>query len=141
MWRKGKKSRAEIGCKQKNVLTSNEINELGLKLIKQHIDKPLSFHLDNLKKNNIPFKKNKIKYYLQKYREETFPVDLYYLEHIDFIKITFDIIREDFKDMPFCFFNSKFLNPEYNNRQEKIIIFISEIQLKKMEKANQIFMD
>ena len=32
------------------ILTSNEINELGMKLIKNHIDKPLSFHLDNLKK-------------------------------------------------------------------------------------------
>ena len=43
----------------------------------------------NLKNDNIPFSKNKIKYYLQKYREESFPEEKNYLEHIDFIKITF----------------------------------------------------
>ena len=43
--------------------------------------------------------------------------------------------------MPFCFFNSKFLNPNYNYRKENVIIFTSEIQLKKLEKANQIFID
>ena len=40
----------KIEISNKNILTSNEINDLGLKLIKQHIDKPLSFNLDNLKK-------------------------------------------------------------------------------------------
>ena len=123
------------------ILTSNEINDLGCKLIKQHIDKPLSFHLDNLKKNNIPFSKNKIKYYLQKYREESFPEDKYYLDNIELIKITYDNNKDEFKDLPFCYVNSKFLNPEKKNRREMIIIFSSEIQLKKLEKAKQIFMD
>ena len=48
MHRQGRRKKIEV--KDNNILTSNEINELGLKLIKQHIDKPLSFHLDNLKK-------------------------------------------------------------------------------------------
>ena len=94
------------------ILTSNEINDLGCKLIKQHIDKPLSFHLDNLKKNNIPFSKNKIKYYLQKYKEESFPEDKYYLDNIELIKITYDNNKDEFKELPFCYVNSKFLNPE-----------------------------
>ena len=115
-------------------MNSNEINELGLKLIKQHIDKPLSFHLNNLKKNNIQFKRNKIKYYLQKYREESFPEDLYYLAHIEYIIITYDQNKEEFKDMPFYFFNSKFLIPDYNYRKENIIIFTSEI-IKKIRKG------
>ena len=117
------------------------MNELGLKLIKSHIDKPLFFHIDNLKNNYVPFNKNKIKYYLQKYREESFPDDKNYLDHIEFIKITFDQNKEEFKDLPFCFLNSKYLNPEKNNRLECIIVFTSEIQLKKLEKADQIFMD
>ena len=48
MHRQGRRKKIEV--KDNNILTSNEINELGLKLIKQHIDKPLYFHLDNLKK-------------------------------------------------------------------------------------------
>jgi len=35
----------------------------------------------------------------------------------------------------------KYLNPEKNNRLESLILFTSEIQLKKLEKAEQIFMD
>ena len=60
MWRKGKKIEHKLDVNNKNVLTSNEINELGLKLIKQHIDKPLSFHLDNLKKIIFLLKKIKL---------------------------------------------------------------------------------
>ena len=43
--------------------------------------------------------------------------------------------------MPFCYLNTKFLNPDYKNRKENIIIFTSEIQLKKLEKANHKFID
>ena len=43
--------------------------------------------------------------------------------------------------MSFCFFDSEFLNPDYNYRKENVIIFTYEIQLKKLEKANQIFID
>ena len=82
------------------ILSSNEINVLGCKMIKQHLDKPLSFHLDNLKRNNIPFTKNKIKYYLQKYREEFFPKDKYYLDNIEYIKITMIITKMISKIFP-----------------------------------------
>ena len=136
-----KKREEKKEVKANLILSSNEINELGIKLIKQHIDKPLSFHLDNLKNNNIPFAKNKIKNLLEKYREESFPEDHNYLDHIDYIKITFDQNKDDFKDLPFCYLNLKYLNPEKNNRLESLILFTSEIQLKKLEKAEQIFMD
>ena len=49
MWRKGKKIEHKLDINNKNVLTSNEINELGLKLIKRYIEKPLSFYSDNFK--------------------------------------------------------------------------------------------
>ena len=68
-----KKREEKKEIKANLILSSNEINELGIKLIKQHLDKPLFFHLDNLKNNNIPFAKNKIKNLLEKYRDESFP--------------------------------------------------------------------
>lgn len=52
-----------------SILTNNEINELGIKLIKQHLDKPQSFQLDNLNKNKITNKRFKIKYLLTKIKE------------------------------------------------------------------------
>ena len=72
------------------ILINNEINEMGYNLIKQHLEKPLSFHLDNLKKNKIPFKRYKIKNLLRKFREGTFPEDANYLDNLEFIKITYD---------------------------------------------------
>ena len=43
--------------------------------------------------------------------------------------------------MPFCYLNETFLNPLKNNRQEKIVIFTSEVQIKKLEKAARVFID
>ena len=52
--------------KNDSILTNEELNELGYNLIKQHLDKPLSFSMGNLKKNEIPFKKFKIKKFTSK---------------------------------------------------------------------------
>ena len=60
---------------------------------------------------------------------------------MEFIKITYDPNNEEFKDMPFFFINKKFQNITQNYRQETIIIFTSEVQLKKLEKSSQILMD
>ena len=68
-----------------------------------------------MKENNKPFNKNKIKYYLQKFREESFPEDKNYLDNIENKKITYDQNNDQFKDLPFCYLNSKFFNPEKNN--------------------------
>ena len=86
-----------------SILTNNEVNELGNNLIKQHLEKPLSFHIDNLHKNKIPFKRFKIKNLLKKFREETFPEDANCLDNLEFIKITYDPNNDEFKNMPFCF--------------------------------------
>lgn len=55
--------------------------------------------------------------------------------------MTYDPNNDEFKDLPFCYVNKKFLNISKNNRQENIVIFISEVQLKKLEAASQILMD
>ena len=61
-WIKGKQEHSCPSTKEKTltkevnantILTNNQINELGYNLIKQHLVKPLSFHIDNLKKNTI----------------------------------------------------------------------------------------
>ena len=36
--------------KANTIITNNQINELGYNLINQHLEKPLSFQIDNLKK-------------------------------------------------------------------------------------------
>ena len=86
--KKGKNNHtcAPINSENKNIeintnliLTNNEIKELDIKLIIQHIEKPLSFHIDNLKKNKVPFKRYRITNLLQKYREEAFPEDMHFL--------------------------------------------------------------
>ena len=55
-----------ILVKKETILTNNEINNLGNNLIKQHLEKTLYFHIDHLRKNNIPFSRNKIKNLIQK---------------------------------------------------------------------------
>lgn len=127
--------------KPDSILTNEELNELGYNLIKQHLDKPLSFHMDILKKNKIPFEKFKIKNLLQKCIEESFPEDANFFDNLEYIKITYDPNNDEFKDLLFCYVNIKFLNISKNNRQENIVIFTSEVQLKKLEAASQILMD
>ena len=97
--------------------------------------------MDNLKKNKIPFKKFKIKNLLQKFRDESFPEDANFFDNLEYIKITYDANNDEFKVLPFCYVNKKFLNISKNNRQENIVIFTSEVQLKKLESASQILMD
>ena len=48
--------------------------------------------------------------------------------------------KDEFKVFPFCYVNKKFLNISKNNRQENIVIFTSEVRLKKLEVASQILM-
>ena len=56
------------------------------------MNKPLSFHLENLKNNDIKLNKTQIKYLLQKIRENNFPKDEDYLNNISKIRITLDLI-------------------------------------------------
>ena len=68
--------------------------ELEKNLIFINIEKPLSYHVDNLSKNDILLSKVKIKNILQNMREETFPSIDKNLKDISRIKITLDDIYE-----------------------------------------------
>ena len=59
-------------------------------LILASINKPLSFHLNNLKNNNITLTKNQTKKILQKIREDIYPSNDIFLKDISQIKISFD---------------------------------------------------
>ena len=93
--------------------------------------------MDNLKKNKIPFKKFKIKNLLQKFKEESFPEDANFFDNLEYIKIIYAPNNDEFKQLPFCYVNKKFLNIKNRN----IVMFTSEVQLKKLEVASQILMD
>ena len=66
--------------KKLGIITDNEINKLGINLVKQQLEKPLSFHLDNLRKNNISFSRNKIKYH------NWFSLSPLYRDHQKFVR-------------------------------------------------------
>ena len=67
------------------------------------LEKPLLFHLINLKNNNIILKKNQIKYLLQKYREYKYPADNIFLSDISKISITLDKNNINLTDLPLRF--------------------------------------
>ena len=57
-----------------------------------NIEKPLSFHIENLKSNKIILTHNQIKWRLQKLREVKFPNNNDFLKDITKIKISFENI-------------------------------------------------
>ena len=109
-------------------------------LILNNIEKPLKFHIDNFKNNNINLTVNQIKWRLQKIREQNFPNDMEFLKDISKIKITFDNNNE-LQNIPFCYRMVNMINPEKNNNLERYIIFSSKIQMNLLTKTNQILID
>ena len=68
--------------------------DLAKMLISNNLTLPLSFHIQNLDVNKILLQRTKIKNILQQLREEKFPKDDQFLEHIEFIKIDLGEIEE-----------------------------------------------
>ena len=66
------------------------------------INKRFSFHISNLKKNNIYLTENQIKRLLQKIRENTYPPDDKFLKNIADIKIVFDN-EPELKEINLCY--------------------------------------
>ena len=87
-----------------------------------NINKPFSFHLNNLRSNNIYLTKNQNKRLLQKIRENKFPPDVIFLKDISKIKITFDN-ESELTNINMCYKYVHILNPNKNNSVEKYIIF------------------
>ena len=58
-----------------------DIIQLSKALIYNNIEKPLSFHISNLRQNDIDLTVNQIKWQLQKIREDTFPKEDIFLNY------------------------------------------------------------
>ena len=101
----------------------------------------MSFHIDNLKNNNIILKRNQIKYLLQKYREIKFPSDEKYLKNISDIVITFDNANSNMINMPMCYTYKNFLNVDNKNKLEKFIVITTQFQMNLWEQCTQTFID
>ena len=76
-----------------NVSTENETINLATDLIKNQIDRSLTWHIENLNNNNIYLRKIKIKNILQKVREIKYDSDNDFLLNI--ANITIDFSKND----------------------------------------------
>ena len=110
-------------------------------LIINSLEKPLSFHIMNLKSNDIILKKNHIKYLLQKFRENNFPSDSKFLNDISQIMVTLDESNNNLTNIQICYSYNNIINIKNKNRLEKFIIFTNIFQLNMVKKCTQIFID
>ena len=123
-----------------NVQIGKEMMKLAEQLIKQNLDKSMSWHYNNLIKNQINISKNQVKRILENQREINYPKDESYLLDISKIIISFSKSNVELQNIPFCFSNNIILNNE-SKMQEKYILFTSLFQLRKIIDCEQIFMD
>ena len=123
-----------------NQMDDNKNNELLIKsMIIHNISKPLKFHIENFKNNNINLSYNQVKWRLQKYREENFPNDNDYLKDISKIIISFEA-GKNLENLPFCYKVVNMINSD-NNTLDKYIIFTSKLQMNLLQKCSQILID
>ena len=92
---------------------NNKISEVLTKTsFINNIEKPLEFHIENFKANNINWSYNKIKWNLQKIRKKKFPNDTKYLKDISKIRISFEKNNINLEEIPLCFKLVELINPE-----------------------------
>ena len=121
------------------IKTNNENINIAKKLILKNLDLPLSFHIKNLESNKINIPKIKIKNILQLLREELFPKDDEYLEHIELIKIDLGSDKE-LRNLNICHIKEAFINSK-TKKTEKIVIFTTIFQLKILNECEELYID
>ena len=128
--------------KVNNIKTETESIELAKQFINQSLEKPLNWHLSNLKENGIILSKFQVKNILQKLREYKYPKDNEFLTDISKITISLSKSDKNLESLPFCFTDQKIINIYKNKvREERFIIFTTLFQLKKFKEINQVFLD
>ena len=108
-------------------------------LIKNSLDQPLLFHINNLTSNNIKISRIKIKNILQELREDSYPKDDEFLDNRESIKIDL-VISDELKNLNFCPAKINLYNQE-KNKLERFVIFTTVFQLKMMPKSDELFID
>ena len=121
--------------------TLGNIKNLATALIKQNINKKLSFHINMLNQAKIPLTKKQTKYLLQKLREEHQPSDDEYLKELGNIKIDLEDNIAELKNLPFFFGQEKIVNFSNNNKIEEFLIFTTPFHFKLLSETRQIFKD
>ena len=125
-----------------NIKTETKSIDLAIKLINNQIDMPLSWHIENLKKNNLIFTKAQIKNFLQEQREINYESDKEFLSNIANITISFSEKEIYLQDLPFCFTYQKHIKKiKQKLIEEKFIVFTTDFQLKKMKNIDHLYMD
>ena len=133
------KSEKKFSESTDKIKTEKENLELAKKLIKNNLQMPLSFHIQNLNTNKIIISNNKLKNLLQSLREENFPKDDIFIRNIDLIKI--DLGDTDIlKNLNFCLYKEDFINPK-NNKLEKILFFGTKFQLNLLGESEELYID
>ena len=127
--------------KEEQNLNVKNYKELAKDLIFNNIEKPLNFHIMNLKQNKILLSKNQIKWLLQKIRESNFPNNEKFLQDISKILITFENNKLELKNIPFCFKSVNTINIINKNKLDKYIIFTSIFQINLLFKCTQVLVD
>ena len=101
----------------------SEIQKKALYLISLNHTKEISWHINNIKMNNIELTDNQIKYLLHKYRSSTYPNDIEYLKGPFYIKNKINKEGEN-NEEPLCFSYNKFYNPT-KKKIEAFLIYAS----------------
>jgi len=123
--------------KEENRVREKEAFNREKSTVLYNIDKPLSWHVNNMKELNFEMSNEKIRNILQYQKEKKFPYDNQFLYNMGNITLTLNYENRN----PFCFEINKFLNPKFNNREEKYVIYTSKYQLKHFCESNEIFID
>ena len=123
--------------KEENKMREKETFDKEKSTVLYNIDKPLIWHVYNMKELNFDMSNEKIRNILQYQREKKFPYDNQFLYNMENITLTINYENKN----PFCFEINKFINPKYNNREEKYIIYSSKYQLKHFCESNEIYID
>ena len=123
--------------KEENKVREKETFDKEKSTVLYNIDKPLIWHVYNMKELNFDMSNEKIRNILQYQREKKFPYDNQFLYNMENITLTINYENKN----PFCFEINKFINPKYNNREEKYIIYSSKYQLKHFCESNEIYID
>ena len=115
-----------------------QIKKFATTLIKQNINKKLSFHLNLLAKAKISLTKRQTKCLLQTFGEEDMPNDKIYLFELEGIIINLENNIPELNNLPF-FCEEKVINNSNNNELEEYILFSTPFHFKLLSEVKQIF--
>ena len=119
-------------------LTDRDIYLKGKQTVLNSVNKPLYWHVKNIKDSGFNLSVEQILNILRYEREKKFPYDNQFLYNINSITLTLDNI---IKNIPFCFGVNKLINNKYNYRKEQYVIFTSNIQMKHFIESSEIYID